>query len=146
MHKCWFDFSHKREKSTSEVTSILLKTGGKTKTRLFSYLSAASKPVKVLCFSMTRNQGLSLVFTGIWCVYHVTLSFWKTLFFNWYFFSAFQWRCSVIQWMQTKMLGCYLQLTLVTNPSPEMQELLGSGEEKRRLFPTSHLQQETHLR
>ena len=82
MHKCWFDFSHKRGKATSEVTSILLETGGERMTSLFSSLSAASKPVEVPCFSLIRNQYLSLVFIGFCCVHHVLSHFWKSQSFN----------------------------------------------------------------
>ena len=80
-------------------------------------LSLCTVPVGVLHFSVKINS--------ICHVPHVLLHFWKPQSFN--CFLAFQWLCSVIQWMQTKMSGCYLQLTLVTNPSPETHELLGSG-------------------
>lgn len=114
--------------------------GQEAKTSWVSYLSPASKPVEVLRFSLTWNQRLSLVSLSICHVHHVLSHFWKFQSFNW-FFLAFQWLCSVIQWMPTKMLGCYLQLISLRNPSPEMHELLGNGEERRRLFPTFHLQQ-----
>lgn len=96
------------------------------------------------CFSLTRNRRLSKslkAFAMLTMSFHISES---PSYFT--VFSAFQWLCSVIHWIRTKMLGCYLQLTLATNPSPEMHELLGNGEEKRRLFPTFHLQQATHLR
>lgn len=129
IHKYLFHFNHKRGKAKSEFTSLLLETGRETKNVLFSALSAASKPVHSPCRSPTfwyenKSTAVSSPYKHLH-VPHVLLQFWNPQSFN--CFLAFQWLCSVIQWMQTKMSGCYLQLTLVTNPSPETHELLGSG-------------------
>lgn len=61
--------------------------GQETKTSRVSSLSPASKPVEVLCFSLTWKQQLSLVSISI-CHVHCVLSyFWKFQSFNRSFFS-----------------------------------------------------------
>lgn len=84
-----FDSSHKRGKATSKGTSILPEAGGRTKTGLFSSLSASFKPVHSPCRSpMFQSDKKSIAVSSLYrllmcspCPFH----FWKSQSFNCFF-------------------------------------------------------------